>query len=783
MRHILFIAKNNAKKQKGDIITLGVLSILAAFMLYSGLSVLAGLGGVMDESASAHNTSHVYYWVPEEMAEPLEKELKDTDGVKEFDRTRTDVVNAQYRNKDKGDGEWSLFQFYFGSYEEERTINTLGVDTSKLGKDDILIPYYLKPQYAVGDTIEFKLDDEIKGFKVAGYVEDPLFATSINISIYNVYVAEEVVEDVGKSHPELVVRGSSLKFRGAEDVDIYELHNVLWEKYQDFTARENITNPSVVLEVNWWDMKGGGMFMTEIVMAIFAVFALIIMVIALIIIGFSIRNFIERNMKNTGILEAAGYRTSELSAAIVIENAFAALAGALIGVALAALTREAFGSVVALVQGLPWNQQYNFGIAAAVVAGIVMLVVIACLVSSRQYRKVSVLECLRGGISNHNFKRNHFSFENAVTPVPVTLSLKDLIGDKRRNIVLALIVAIISISTNLGFAMVESFGNNNDGTMKLAGIEKPDVQVAGDRALADDLKKIDKIEKMSFFIQIEPTVKTADKTATVNCDVLEDISVLENYILIEGRLPENDHEICLTKKAAKQLGVTTGDIVYIEYGGERADFIVSGLDQKINHMGIKGLLTDEGAERFMVKIEKVAYYIWTKEGVSYDEIKTEIGKYTDASVDDMAKLISETTSTVSNSMYIICYSILAVTVMIVIFVEILLVRSKIIREYRNYGINKAIGFTSGQLIVQTMISNIPAILLGVLAGSAVTRPVSSAVMSTALMFFGIEKIEADVPFYGLMITLIGILAVAMITSLACSLSIRKVEPIALISEE
>ena len=152
-------------------------------------------------------------------------------------------------------------------------------------------------------------------------MEDPLFATSINISIYNVYVAEEVIEDVCSSHPELVIRGSSLKFRGEEDADIYELHNVLWEKFQDYTARENITNPSVVLEVNWWDMKGGGMFMTEIVMAIFAVFALIIMVIALIIIGFSIRNFIERNMKNTGILEAAGYRTSELSAAIVIENA------------------------------------------------------------------------------------------------------------------------------------------------------------------------------------------------------------------------------------------------------------------------------------------------------------------------------------------------------------------------------------------------------------------------------------------------------------------------------
>ena len=783
MYHIFFIAKNNAKKQKGDIITLGVLSLLAAFMLYSGLSVLVGLGGVMDESASVHNTSHVYYWVPEEMAGPLEEELKDTDGVREFDRSRTDVVNAHYRNKDKGDGEWSLFQFYFGTYDEERTINTLGVDTASLGKDDILIPYYLKPQYSVGDTIEFKLNDDVKGFKVAGYVEDPLFATSINISIYNVYIAEEVLDDLCSGYPELIIRGSSLKFRGDEDADIYGLHNVLWDKYMDYTVRENITNPSAVLEVNWLDMKGGGMFMTEIVMAVFAVFALMIMVIAMIIIGFSIRNFIERNMKNTGILEAAGYRTNELSAAIVIENAVTSLMGALAGVALAALTREALGSVVALVQGLPWNQQYDFGIAAAVVAGIVLLVVTACLVSSRHYRKVSVLECLRGGISNHNFKRNHFSFEDSVTPIPVTLSLKELIGDKRRNIVLALIVAIISISTNLGFAMVESFGKNNDGTMKLAGIEKPSVQVAGSRSLEDDLRKIDKIEKMSSFIQVEPAIRNQDKNVTVNCDVLEDLSVLENYILIEGRLPENDHEICLTKKAAKQLGVTTGDIVYIEYGGERADFVVSGLDQKINHMGIKGLLTNEGAERFMGKMDEVYFYIWTKEGVSYDEIKAEIGKYTDASVDDVAKLLTETTSTVSNSMYIICYSILAVTVMIVIFVEILLVRSKIIREYRNYGINKAIGFTSGQLMIQTMVSNIPAILLGVLAGSAVTKPVSSAVMSAALMFFGIEKIEADVPVYGLLITLIGILAVAMITSLICSLSIRNVEPAGLLAEE
>ena len=782
MYHVFFIAKNNAKKQKGDMITLVVLSLLASFLLYSGMSVLTGLGSVMDTSADIHNTSHVYYWVPEVIADPLEDELKDTKDVKEYDRSRTDMVNARYRNKGKGDGEWSLFQFYFGSYDEERTINKLGVDTKDLTDKDILIPYYLKPQYAIGDTIEFDLDDVVYGFNVAGYVEDPLFATSINISIYNVYVKEEVLEDLYDKHSGLFIRGESLKFRGDKDCDVYELRDALWSKYQAYTSHENIQNAHV-LEVNWWDMKGGGMFMTEIVMAVFAVFALLIMVIALIIISFSIRNFIERNMKNTGILEAAGYKTGELAAAIVIENAIASLTGSVIGVALAALTREAFGSVVALVQGLPWNQPYSMGVAAAVVLGIVMLVIIACLVSSRQYMKVSVLDCLRGGISNHNFKRNHFPFEKAFAPVPVTLSLKELVGDKRRNLVLALIIAIIAISTNLGFAMVASFGNNNDGTLKLAGIEKPDVQITESREIEDDLKKIDKIEKLSLYYQLDPTMKAGDKEATINCDVFDDLSVLENYIMIEGRLPETDREICLTKKAAKQLGVTTGDIIYINYGDKHADFIVTGLDQKINHMGLKGLLTYEGAKRFLDNQEEVMFYIWTKDGVTFDEIKTEIGKITDASVDDTAKIITETTSTVANSMYIICYAILAVTFMIVIFVEILLVRSKIIREHRNYGINKAIGFTSGQLMVQTMISNIPAILLGILAGSIVARPVSNVVMSAALMFFGIEKIEAEIPFYGIAITLIGILAVALITAFFCSLSIRKVEPIALISEE
>jgi ABC-type lipoprotein release transport system permease subunit len=417
------------------------------------------------------------------------------------------------------------------------------------------------------------------------------------------------------------------------------------------------------------------------------------------------------------------------------------------------------------------------------VACIVFLVIIACLVSSRLYAKIPVLDCLRGGINNHNFKRNHFPFEKSSLPVPFTLSLKELFGDKRRNIVLILIVVIITISNNVGFALVGTFGGKTDAILKLSGIEVPVAQITESRDIEDDIRAMECADHIILYYQTEPSIRSGEVTTTVNCDVYDDPSLIENDTVLEGRLPESSKEICLTKKIAKELGVGVGDIIYVDYGGESYDYVVSGLDQKINHMGRKGMFTDEGALRFIGAQDTLMYYIYGKEGYSYDDIVSECGKITSAAVEDSGKMLTETVSTVSNSMFVICIAILAVTGMVVVFVEILLVRSKIIRERRNYGVNKALGFTSGQLMAQTMLSNIPSIMIGVLIGISLSKMLSSYLMSTSLMFFGMEKIDVTLPVYGLALTFVGILAVAMITSFMCSMTIRKVEPVGLLAEE
>ena len=783
MYRLLFIARNNAKRQKGDILTLALLAMLSAFILYIGLSVRTGIYKVIDSTHEEHNGAHVYYWLPDSYADELEPLFLENGDIAEYDRTRTDAVAISYRNASSSDDDWSIFQMFFGSVDEPRTINTLDDDIPELTDKDILVPYGISNDYAVGDTMQIKIDDKVFEYNVAGYVMDPFFASALGMPVYNIYMTPETLQAFEDGCGPHIMKGSALKFRCTEGTDIEQFHRDLWEIFSGWVSADPSRNDNSVMEVTWPAMRGGFSFMLRIVMALVTVFALMIMVIAMIIISFSIRNFIERNMKNTGILEASGYTTKELSGAILVENVIAALAGALAGVAAASIFNDKVGYIVAIISGFEWNRPFDIPVAAVTVAGITVLVVIACLLSTRRYKLISVLECLRGGLSNHNFKRNCFAFEDTALPVPVTLSLKELFGDKGRNIVLILIVAILAVSTNIGFALSYTFGQNTDVMLDIAGMEAPDATFTDVRGLKDDIAEVEGVDRVISYYQVEPTFVSGDIREAVNCDVYDDPSLTEHDFLIEGRLPESDHEIVLTNIIADTLGISMGDIVYIEYGDQRYDYLVTGIDQKVNHAGIKAVLTDEGAQRFTGGSDEVSYYVYAKEGYDYDSIKPGLAALTDSSVENQKKAVNETISTVSESMYLICYLILASTVVVVVFVEVLLVRSKIIRERRNYGVNKALGFTSGQLMVQTMISNIPAILIGCILGYVLSAPAATAATNIPLEVFGMKGIGVTVPLYGMVITLCGILAVALITALLCSLSIRKVEPAGLLAEE
>ena len=134
-------------------------------------------------------------------------------------------------------------------------------------------------------------------------------------------------------------------------------------------------------------------------------------------------------------------------------------------------------------------------------------------------------------------------------------------------------------------------------------------------------------------------------------------------------------------------------------------------------------------------------------------------------------------------MGIIVAAVLAVGGAVVVFVLYLLVRTLLNSKKRDYGILKALGFTTGQLILQTAASFLPAVVLSAAVGLTVCAGIINPLTALFLRGIGIVKCTFTVP-VGL-IAASGVGMVLFSFGIACLLSarIRKFAPVVLLGGE
>ena len=66
MYKLFMIAKNNMKKQKGDMITFFILTLLSSFLIFNCLATLNGMGRVMDDRFDKINGSHAIVFIDDD---------------------------------------------------------------------------------------------------------------------------------------------------------------------------------------------------------------------------------------------------------------------------------------------------------------------------------------------------------------------------------------------------------------------------------------------------------------------------------------------------------------------------------------------------------------------------------------------------------------------------------------------------------------------------------------------------------------------------------------------
>ena len=801
MYKLFVIAKNNMKKQKGDMITFLILTFIASFLIFDSLSAVFGLGKVVDDRFDKIYGAHVMLFVNDtEVGDRAAEDVfEENKHIVEYESTPILSMFVSYKNKK--DDEFGEFSFIIESFSEEKSLMKIEMPDKELKDNDILIPLHLKADFDIGDTLVYKIEGDTYELNVAGYVEDPFFCSTMNITIDYVYMSQNMMDILYDEHPLIVEKYKVYKGRVDEKEldDGYktselekEIGDAYKEKLMKLVPADDENNYINYILLNWQLMRMGSQYVPIIVIAVILMFSFLIMIIAIVIISFSIKNFINKNMKSTGILEASGYTVKELRGALTIELCLVALAGSVIGIIVAMLTFKVFGDIISSVAGLSWNQPVNIAAAIGTVIGIVLLIAFVSRVAGRLYKKVTVLDALRGGINTHNFKKNHFTFEKTPLPVAVVLSLKDTFGGIGRNIIMVFITAILTISVLTGFGMMENFGEKPKGLLEIMGFEIATAtmnETSGKyEEVKDALLTLDKVDSVLVYTGFEPTVYFDGNNNAVYTYAYDDFDDAKHTILLEGRFPKEDNEVLVTSGVSEDMGIKIGDVIEIEYGGVKKEFIVVGINQRMERMGRTLIMTLEAAKKLVPGTPFYQYTISAKDGVSYDELEKDINKLAKERGYDIVlasdeKTIDSIISTLAMSMKLLCIIIVFITVFIVIFVESLVIRAKISREWRGMGVSKALGQTSGGLILQIMLSNIPAILVGSLIGAMLAGAAGRGIVSVAFSLFVIKSVTFDISYGWIVVTVIGIIAVAIATSALAGLRVRKLKPVEMITEE
>lgn len=225
--------------------------------------------------------------------------------------------------------------------------------------------------------------------------------------------------------------------------------------------------------------------------------------------------------------------------------------------------------------------------------------------------------------------------------------------------------------------------------------------------------------------------------------------------------------------------------IEIAANGKHEKYLICGFTQFANNLGRDCLLTRAGYEQ-LGEFTNISYYINLTSETDIDEFNLEMKELFGDIINitlNFQTTIESTSSVYVMLMTVIVVAILVLSVIIIAFVLYLLVRTMLSNKLHDYGIMKALGFTTKQLILQTALSFMPATIVSTAIGLTLSSIIINPLTALFLSGLGIVKCTFTVPIGFIVIAGIGLVLCTFFTVCLLSLKIRKISPKALITGE
>lgn len=773
------LARSNLRKAKGQTVAIVVLIFLAALMLNLWLALSMDYRQNFDRCHDRLNAEHVTFAIDggSEVRDFMRDTIEADECTEEFfiDSVMHMVGTFAYNGGEMN----SELIFMEKESALSRPVGKIEITEDSSRTSGVYMPnLYRSDDIAIGKTIEISIGNREMSYTVCGFFNSAMTG-SHNCGMCGILLTKDCYQELEEAGCAPQASLCSVRLKDRSDCEDYDamLKDAASSR---FAAARTVSNT--------YDMVSRSRYISQMICSgIMSAMAFLILLIALVVIASNIINYIQENMKNLGALKAVGYTSRQLVSVLLLQFTGISLAVAFAGAALSYVLFPYINEMMVLQTGIPYTIRFlpvPFILTLAVLCGAVSS---AVWLSSRRIRKVEPIVALRQGIRTHTFKKNHVPLEQTRAGLTLALALKTTLSGMKHNVTVCITMLVLSLVAVFSGVMIENMIADMTPFLNMIVGEMADscinIEADAEEEFLEKMDEDERVEKAYLYNSIQMLHVGGDVLVVT---VTDDFSKVNNQeVMIEGRFPKYDNEMAIAAKYAKERDLEIGDEIELTADGERGGYIISGFVQITNNLGKDGLLTREGYER-MGELQNTSYYLNLTEGADIGEFNKEVeecfGGEVNATIDIDATVGSGVSVYVA-LMKMIVFAVLVLSVVVITFVLYLLVRTIVSNKKRDYGIQKALGFTTGQLILQTALSFMPAVVFSTVVGVTVCSFIINPLVAVFLKDLGIVKCTFTVPVGYNILAGLGMILAAFGIACLLSVKIKKITPRALLAGE
>ena len=404
----------------------------------------------------------------------------------------------------------------------------------------------------------------------------------------------------------------------------------------------------------------------------------------------------------------------------------------------------------------------------------------------RKISKISPVMAINGGRKDVHFS-SLFKLPISKKVLGTSLAYRQLTSGKKQYIGAVLITAILTFfMVNISDMSIYFTDQDKVNEMFSPVTYEMVISVAPDEYYEERLADVESIisdyTEFNRFVYGSNYVLLDD--IQIWCGIISDPDMVKN--VYNGRTCTYDNEILITEYMTENYGIEIGDKVSIGLGDKKADFIAVGYYQCTNDTGKNITMSLDGYYRIVGEPEgeiKRAYCYNLENEEKYEEISAKIGeKYTieEVYVEDAGDWQGDDP---------IIVALYGITILIYILsgifvaITVVLVCAKIFaKEKQDYGIYKAMGFTSAKLRRQFAIRFVICAFIGSVFGIICTLLFADDILSVILKMFGMYNFSSSLNIVAAIIPVVFMSLLYYLFSYVVSKKMKKVTPRILINE-